>query len=110
MIEDLLVALVDRFNRHTEKNPAIQDELKGHDRLIQLLFTDAGPFTIELKGGRLSPPRSGNGGNPQVKITTDTHTFEGLARKEIGPVKAMFSGKLKIDASLEDKLLLRRLL
>lgn len=110
MIEDLLVSLVDRFNRHAAQNPGMREDLVGRDRVIQIHFTDAGAFTLELKGGKLSPPRSGNGQNPQVKITTDTATFEGLAKKEIGPMKAMYTGKLKIDASLEDKLLLRKLL
>ena len=110
MIEDLLVSLVDRFNRRTQENPGVREELQGKDRIIQLNFTDAGAFTMELKGGKLTPPRIGNGVQPQVKITTDTATFQGLVNKEIGPIKAMYSGKLKIDASLEDKLLLRRLL
>lgn len=110
MIEDTLVNLVDRFNRHADKNPGVQQELKGKDRIIELKLTDGQVFTLELKNGHLSPPRAGNGVKPHVKITTDTATFEGLVKKEIGPMKAMYTRKLVIDATLDDKLLLRRLL
>jgi putative sterol carrier protein len=110
VIEETLVSLVDRFNRHTEKNPGVREELHDLVRIIELHLTDGSTFTLELKGGRLSPPRLGNGAKPNVKITTDTQTFEALVRKDLGPMKAMFSHKLTIDASLEDKLLLRRLL
>ncbi|MDE1821751.1 MAG: SCP2 sterol-binding domain-containing protein [Euryarchaeota archaeon] len=110
MIEELLVSLVERFNRRTQESPGIRQELEDKHRIIQLNFTDAGPFTLELKEGKLGPPHSGNGVSPQVKITTDTGTFQSLVKKELGPIKALYSGKLKIDASLEDKILLRRLI
>ena len=109
MIEEDLVALVDRFNRHAQKNPAVHNEVKDLVRSIQVKFTDGECYHIELKDGMLSLPGGANGAKPEITITTDTKTFEGLIRKEIGPMKALVTRKLVIDASLEDKILLRRL-
>ena len=110
MIEDTLVALVDRFNRHCDQNPGVQEELRGKDRVIELCLQEGENYHLALKGGRLTPPRLGNGSRPDVRILTDSATFEQLVRKEIGPMKALVSRRLQIEASLEDKLLLRRLL
>ena len=110
MIEDTLVSMVDRFNRHVQKTPGLMNEIKDLTRTIDICLTDGQDFRIFLKEGQLSMPSHQNGGRADVRITTDTSTFEGLVRKDIGPMKAIFTRKLVINASLEDKLLLRRLL
>ncbi len=110
MIEDDLLSLVDRFNRHAQKNPAVHNEVKDLIRHIEVKFSDGGTYRMELKDGMLSLPVKGDGVKPEILITTDVKTFEGLVRKEIGPMKALVTRKLQIDASLEDKILLRRLL
>ncbi|MCI4363414.1 MAG: SCP2 sterol-binding domain-containing protein [Thermoplasmata archaeon] len=110
MIEDALAGLVDRFNRHAERNPGIQTELQGVNRVISIRLTDEGQYSLELKGGKLSGLRSGEAEKPDLTITTDSLTFLGLIRREIGPMKAIVTRRLAIDGSLEDKLLLRRLL
>lgn len=110
MIEETLAGLVDRFNRHTARNPGIKSELNGLHRTIAIRLTDAGQYAVELKDGELTSLRTGPTGHADVTITTDQATFLGLIRKEIGPMKALVTRKLKIDGSLEDKLLFRRLL
>ena len=110
MIEDTLASMVERFNRHVQKNPGVLQELKDKARTIEVCFTDDATFRILLKDGQLSMPTREDGGKVDVKITTDTDTFEGLIRKDIGPMKALFTKKLVINATLEDKLLMRRLL
>lgn len=109
-VEEELLLLVDRFNRRTESNPAVSEELSGLERTIRLRLTDEGSYTVDLRGGRLGGLRTSANGAADITITTDVATFQGLVRKEIGPMKALFSQKLKIDGSLDDKLLFRRLL
>ncbi len=109
-VEETLASLVDRFNRHAEKNPAMADELKGVERTIEIHLTDGGRYSVDLHAGRLANLRSGATGRPDVRITTDTATFDELVRKEIGPMKALVLRKLTIDGSLDDKLLFRKLL
>jgi putative sterol carrier protein len=109
-VEETLAALVDRFNRKAERTPAIAEELAGKERTIRVKLTDQGSYAVDLRDGRLSNLRTGNGGHADVTITTDVATFQGLVAKEIGPMKALVLRKLAIDGSLEDKLLFRKLL
>jgi len=109
-VEDTLASLVDRFNRHAERTPAMAEELAGLSRTIQIRLTDAGTYAVDLMQGRLRNLRSGPADRADVRITTDVGTFHALVRKEIGPMKALVTRKLAIEGSLEDKLLFRKLL
>ncbi len=109
-VEETLASLVDRFNRHVARNPASAEELDGLERTIQIQLTDGGTYAVDLAGGRLSNLRSGSSNRPDVTITTDTATFHGLVKKDIGPMKAIVTRRLSIEGSLEDKLLFRKLL
>ncbi len=110
MIEETLANLVDRFNRHADRTPAVREELLGLERTIAIHLTDGPSYAVDLKDGRLQNLRTGNTTRADVTITTDTMTFHGLVRKEIGPMKALVTRKLAIDGRLEDKLLFRKLL
>jgi putative sterol carrier protein len=110
MIEDTLAGLVDRFNRHAERNPGVRAELDGIERTIAIRLTDAGQYSVDLKDGHLTDLRTGPIDGADLTITTDQATFLGLVQKEIGPMKALVTHRLKIDGSLEDKLLFRKLL
>ena len=110
MIEEMLTSLIDRFNQHAEKNPKVTEELRGIERTIVLKLREGKTYSLVLKDGRLghlmpsAPPRA------DVTIRTDEATFLALVRRETGPMKALVTGKLAIDGSLDDKLLFRRLL
>jgi len=110
VVEETLASLVDRFNRHADQNPAVKTELAGLERSIAIHFSDADHYLLELKDGRLEGLRTGNSVKTDLTIRTDTATFLGLVKKEIGPMKALETRKLEIDGSLEDKLLFRKLL
>jgi putative sterol carrier protein len=110
MIEETLAALVDRFNRHAERTPAMREELQGIERTIAIRLSDGPSYAVDLKGGRLTNLRTADHHPANVTITTDTKTFQGLVTKEIGPMKALVTRRLTIDGSLEDKLLFRKLL
>ncbi len=109
-VEETLAGLVDRFNRHAERNPGLTEELDGIERTIAIRLTDGASYAVDLVRGRLTNLRTGSHGKADVTITTDVATFDGLVRKEIGPMKALVTRRLAIDGSLEDKLLFRRLL
>jgi putative sterol carrier protein len=110
MIEETLASLVERFNRHAEKNPAMREELDGIERTIVIRLTDEGTYAVDLRKGQLTNLRTAAPTKADVTITTDTQTFQGLIKKDIGPMKALVTRKLSIDGSLEDKLLFRKLL
>lgn len=110
MIEETLANLVERFNRHADRTPAVREELKGLRRTIAIRLTDGPSYAVDLEEGRLTNLRSGPAPRADLTVTTDSVTFDGLARKEIGPMKAIVTRKLSIDGRLEDKLLFRKLL
>ncbi|MCI4328106.1 MAG: SCP2 sterol-binding domain-containing protein [Thermoplasmata archaeon] len=110
MIEETLAGVVERFNRHGDRNPAVRAELEGFERTIRIRLTDAGTYAVDLHSGRLVNLRSDGTGKADLTITTDQSTLLGLVSKEIGPMKALVTRKLAIDGSLEDKLLFRKLL
>jgi putative sterol carrier protein len=110
VIEETLASIVERFNRHAEKNPGLTEELRGIHRTIAIRLADGRAYGVELKDGRLTNLVSAAPPKADVTIRTDAETFVGLARKEIGPMKALVTRKLAIDGSLDDKLLFRKLL
>lgn len=109
-VEETLAALVERFNRHAARTPAMAEELRGIARTIRIRITDEGSYAVDLAEGQLRNLRTGTPARADLTITTDVATFDGLVRKEIGPMKALVLRKLSIDGSLEDKLLFRKLL
>jgi len=109
-VEETLAGLVERFNRKVERTPALADELRGLARTIAIRLGADGTYAVDLAGGRLTNLRSGAPSRADLSITTDGATFEGLVTREICPMKALVTRRLAIDGSLEDKLLLRRLL
>lgn len=109
-VEESLASLVDRFNRHAERTPAVAEELAGIERTIVVRITDERSYAVDLARGRLVNLRTAREGRADLTITTDEATFRGLVTKEIGPMKALVTRKLSIDGTLEDKLLFRKLL
>ncbi|MGA7923438.1 MAG: SCP2 sterol-binding domain-containing protein [Thermoplasmata archaeon] len=110
MIEETLVGVVERFNRHTERTPAVKEELHGIERTIAIHLSDGPSYAVDLREGKLINLRTADHIKADVTIRTDTQTFQHLVTKEIGPMKALVTRKLAIDGSLEDKLLFRKLL
>jgi putative sterol carrier protein len=110
MIEEALAGLVDRFNRHSDRTPAVREELSGVERTIAVRLTDDGSYAVDLKDSHLTNLRSSAPAKADLTLTTDSATFDKLIKKEIGPMKAIVTRRLTIDGSLDDKLLLRRLL
>ncbi len=109
VIEEL-EALIERFNRHVERSPPLAEELRGLERTIAIRLSDEGSYAVDLAQGRLTNLRSGEPATAHLKILTDARTFRALLNKELGPMKALVTRRLAIEGSLEDKLLLRRLL
>ena len=113
MSEDVpaaIASVVDRFNRHAATHPKVAEELRGLSRTIAVRLIEGESYAVDLRDGRLENLRSPAPASADVTIRTDVATFRGLVAKEIGPMKAIVTGRLKLDGSLEDKLLFRKLL
>jgi putative sterol carrier protein len=99
-----------KFNERIDNDEKMQKEMEGIERTIQIDITDGTTFYTILKDKHAEELIEGSIENPDIIITTDEATLRGLLNKEISPIKAFLVTKqLKIQASLEDKLRLRKL-
>lgn len=108
-IEEVLKDLMARFNKKTTEDERLRSELKNITRKIMIEMTDGESYNFLLENNQIINLSKGEIVSPDIKIISDTKTFEGLINRKIGPMKAIATGKLKIIASLEDKLRLRKL-
>jgi putative sterol carrier protein len=106
---DLLSEQLAKFNERLSTDPKLQKEMEGIERKIQIDVTDGVSYYTILKDKHVSDLEEGAVENPDIVISSDEATLRGLINKEINPIKAfLITKKLKIQASLEDKLRLRK--
>ncbi len=105
----LLEDLIARFNAKVESDGALREELEGLERRIQIV---AGKlrFHMSLRDGRITDLEEGEADSADLSIMAEEETLRGVLERRIAPFKAIATGKLKIKASLEDALRLRKLL
>ncbi|MFQ5552482.1 MAG: SCP2 sterol-binding domain-containing protein [Thermoplasmata archaeon] len=108
-MQDLLDDLIMTFNERAQTDPRLQEEIAGMERTIQVV-TDKSAYHMALGDGQIGGLEEGRLEDADVTITCDEDTFRGLVEGTVPPFKAMATGKLKLNASLEDALRLRKLL
>lgn len=104
----LLMDAIRKFNEKAETDEKLKKELKGITRKIQVDVTDGEGYNFVLEDTRVSDLREGEIESPDIVITASTETFTALLTKEMGPMKAIATRKLKMKASLEDMFRLRK--
>lgn len=83
----------DFFESLPEKiNPAA---VEGLSSIFHFDIADAGQFTLTLDNGKLNVSQ-GLVGEPSCKVSASQDTLVGLLKKEVNPMMAMMTGKLKI--------------
>ncbi len=108
-MKELLQRLVNRFNQRVETDSRLQSELEGLERTIQI-STDNADYHMSLRDCRIAGLTEGVVSDAEVTIRADEKTLTGVLTGEIPPFKAMAMRKLKIKASIEDAIRLRKLL
>ena len=109
-MQNLLNQQLTKFNERIKTDEKMQKELENIDRKIQIDITDGPTFITQLKDLHAEEIKEGTYENPDVIITVNEATLRSLINKEISPIKAfLITKQLKIKASLEDKLMLRKL-
>jgi putative sterol carrier protein len=109
-IGEVLTDLADRFNKKARDDEKLKEELKDVTRTIVIEFRDGDSYKIMLQNAQLIDLDKGSFDTPDIRVITDTETFEGLITRTVGPMRALATGRLKLVASLEDKLRFRKLL
>lgn len=110
-IEEKLTELIEKFNMKVEEDENLANYVKDMKRKILIEFTDTNEsYWVVLKDTKLSALQKGRIEHADIVITTDKETMKGLLNKTVRVLKAYALGKLRVTASLEDKLLIKKLL
>ena len=109
MLEDDIRNAIDTFNQRAQTDEKLRAEIKGKVRSVLVELTDTESFNFTLKDDRLGPLARGIIPNPDIHITTDSVTMEALMKREMGPMKALVTKRLKLTKiSMEDLSTLRK--
>ncbi len=108
-MRDVLEDLIARFNERAGRDEKLREELEGLEKSIKVV-TDKQHFHMNLKDCRIGDLQEGDLESADFTISGDEETLRGVIEKRIAPFKAIATGKLKVKASLEDMVRLRKLL
>lgn len=107
-MKDLIESAVQRFNERAERDEKLRRELEGIERKVLVDLKDGPKYHFVLKDKQIGPVGDGAIDAPDVTILSDSATLGAVLRKEMGPMKAYATQKLKVKASLDDVLRLRK--
>ena len=99
---------IGKFNKKAAEDPKLAQELEGIKRVVLIDCNDGPKFHFTLENKRMTPLADGPVDNAEVKIVSDSETLMKLLTGELKPMKAWALKKVKIDASLEDLMRLRK--
>jgi putative sterol carrier protein len=108
-MRELLEDLIERFNRKVEKDDGMREELKDMEKTIQVVGGER-RYHMTLRECRIEGLTEGEVESPDLVISADAETLRGVLEGRIPPFKAIATGKLRIKASIEDAIRLRKLL
>lgn len=106
---ELMKTAVDKFNKRAKDDEKLKKQLEGVDRRVMLEFHDCGPSNFHLKDMEIGGIKDGAIEEFEIKVITDQDTMKALLKKELSPMKAYATGKVKFKASLTDLLTLKKL-
>ena len=109
MVEEELNKAIANFNQKAEADPKLRCELEGKVRHVFIEVTDGQSYCFTLKDCRISPLEKGRPPETDIHIATDCGTLEALLKREMGPMKALVTKRLKlVKISMEDLNTLRK--
>ncbi len=109
-LEEQLKKMVDKFNDSVEKDENLRDYIKDMDRTIRIDITDGDTYLLKLHDCNMTFADEMEGDDVDIKVTASDSTMAGLIDGSVKPMKAYATKKLKIKASLQDLMLMRKLL
>ena len=108
-LKDTMQGLMDRFNGKMEHDAGFQEHWAGKERSIVVELSDKGAIHLFLRDCKLTALADGPLDNPDIKILTDSKTFDAVLTKKMSGMRAYVTQKLKIKATAEDMLAIRKL-
>ena len=106
---DLLDEKVIEFNSRIDGEPEFSKMIEGKNRTICICVSDGDNYSTKLESMRIEDFVKTENTDADLVVTANSEVLIGLINREISPIKAYMSGDLKVKASLNDMLLLKRL-
>jgi len=108
MVEQILKDTIAKFNKKADEDPKLAGEIAELHRVIEFEITDGEWYHFVLDHGHIGELYKGKADNPDIHVTCDSETVRQIASGELRPMKALALRKIKVKASLEDMLTLRK--
>jgi putative sterol carrier protein len=108
MVRQRIEEAIDRFNRMAQEDPKLQKEVSGIVRRVQIVLEDGPSYHFVLDNGHIDGLRDGPLGEAEITVATDTATLDGIFSGEVNALRAYATKKLKLKASLQDLMTLRK--
>ena len=107
-LEQLLTNTVEKFKAKMQDDEDLREEMKDLVRTINIELTDAEGYSFIMNKGDITDFKKGYIENPDVAIQITQADMIALMKKELKPMKAWATKKLKFEAELEDVVRLRK--
>src|SRR4030067_2079737 len=108
MVEDYLKQAIVAFNKKAAEDPKLAREMQGIRRTVEIAVTDGDSYNFLLDNAQVSGLQKGKLENPDIRVAASAETFTQLKNGELRPMKALALKKLRVNASLEDIISLRK--
>lgn len=108
-MKEVLDNLVEKVNKRLASDEKYKKKLSDLKKKVLVQFDQDKYYNFTLENGQISPVSEGEI-EADISIQVPFETFNKIMNKETDAMTAYFEKKLKIKASLMDKLLLQDLL
>jgi putative sterol carrier protein len=108
-MEELLKTAIEKFNDKCKTDMELQKNLKDLKRTVQIVVVGDNSYKFTLQDCHISDFSVGTVEKPDVHISSDAETMKKLINKEMSALKAYALKKIRIKASMEDLLMLKKL-
>jgi putative sterol carrier protein len=107
-MKELLEKAIEHYNEKVEQDPKLKEAMEGKVRTISIDIADGTCYNFTLENCSIGPLSEGTLEKADIRVTSDEVTLTGILKKEIKPLKAYLTKKVKFDASLEDLITLKK--
>ncbi len=114
-MQDLIKEALKEFSIAINETPDLQEYMKDKVRRVQINLLENEMvqhiYSITVEGSKVHPmEEKAFEVRPDISITSTEEDLTSILKKELSPIKAYATGRLKIRAPLLDMLLLRKML
>ncbi len=105
---DLIQGKIDKFNKKAATDEKLAKELEGVVRKVQFDIGDDVVYKCILQNSRINDLQVGSFDDPDMRVVSDMDTLTLVLKGEMSPMKAWATKKIRIKASIDDMLRLRK--